>query len=73
LNAAGADSYPITAGTYIIVYVSQPDASTAENLQGWISYVLTDCQNLAEEVDFAPLPTNVQEKALAQVSEITAG
>jgi phosphate transport system substrate-binding protein len=73
LDAAGADSYPITAGTYIIVYVNQPDASTAENLQGWISYVLTDCQNLAEDVDFAPLPASLQEKALAQVSEITAG
>lgn len=73
LDAAGADSYPITAGTYIIVYVSQPDATTAENLQGWISYVLTDCQNVAEDVDFAPLPATLQEKALAQVSEITAG
>jgi phosphate transport system substrate-binding protein len=53
--------------------VSQPDATTAENLQGWISYVLTDCQNVAEDVDFAPLPASLQEKALAQVSEITAG
>jgi phosphate transport system substrate-binding protein len=73
LNAAGADSYPITAGTYIIVYETQPDATTAENLQGWISYVLTDCQNVAEEVDFAPLPASLQEQALAQVAKVTAG
>lgn len=73
LDAAGADAYPITAGTYVIVYEQQPSASTAANLQGWITFALTDCQDVAEGVDFAPLPTSLQEKALAQVDKITAG
>jgi phosphate transport system substrate-binding protein len=73
LNASGADSYPITAGTYIIVYVDQPDQSTADNLQGWITFVLTDCQDIAADVDFAKLPSSLQEDALAQVSKITVG
>ena len=73
LNAAGADAYPITASTYIIVYSTQPDETTASNLQGWISFVLTDCQGTAPSVDFAPLPASLQAKALAQVSQIKAG
>jgi phosphate transport system substrate-binding protein len=73
LDAPGAEAYPITAGTYIIVYEKQPDEKTAANLQGWITFVLTDCQDIAETVDFAELPASLQEKALAQVDKIRAG
>jgi phosphate transport system substrate-binding protein len=71
LNAAGAEAYPITAGTYIIVYAKQTNAGTAAALKGWINFVLTQGQELAPDVDFAPLPTNLQDKAIAQLDEIT--
>jgi phosphate transport system substrate-binding protein len=69
LNAAGADSYPITASTYVMVYVT-PTGGKAEAIKGWLTYLLTDAQELAPEVDFAPLPAGLQTKALAQIDKI---
>ena len=69
INAAGAESYPITASTYVIVYTT-PAGGKAQALKGWLTYLLTDAQELAAEVDFAPLPASVQEKALAQIEKI---
>jgi phosphate transport system substrate-binding protein len=73
LNASGADAYPITAGTYILVYTNQPDAGIGNALKGWISYVLTDGQALAADANFAPLPASLQQKALAQLDQIKVG
>jgi phosphate transport system substrate-binding protein len=73
LNAAGADAYPITAPTYVLVYETYSDQATVDNVVGWLTYLLTDAQDLAADVDFAKLPTSLQEKALAQVAKITVG
>jgi len=73
LNAAGADAYPITAGTYILVYTNQPDAEIGNALKGWINYVLTDGQALAADANFARLPSSLQSKALAQLDQIKIG
>ena len=70
LNAAGADSYPITAGTYIIVYSTISNPTQASAIRGWLNYVLTEGQTLAPEVDFAPLPTSLRDKAIAQIALI---
>ena len=68
LNAAGAEAYPITAPTYVIVYTT-PSANTAA-IKGWLTYLLTGAQDLAKDVDFAPLPTALRDKALAQITQI---
>ena len=73
LNAPGADSYPITAPTYILVYTTYSDQTMVTNIQGWLTYVLTEGETLANAVDFANLPSSLQEKALAQVDKITVG
>ena len=70
LNAAGADAYPITASTYIIVYSTISDAAKASAIRGWLNYVLTEGQTLAPEVDFAPLPTSLRDQAIAQIAQI---
>ena len=68
LNAAGAETYPITAPTYVIVYTT-PTANTAA-IKGWLTYLLTDAQDLAKDVDFAPLPAGLRDRALAQITQI---
>ena len=73
LNADGADAYPITATTYILVYATYPDQTMVDNIKGWVTYVITDAQAYAADVDFAKLPTNVQEKAMAQIDKVTVG
>ena len=68
LNTAGMDSYPITAGTYVLVYTTP--ASNAKAIKGWLTYLLTDGQDLAKDVDFAPLPAALRDKAIAQIAQI---
>lgn len=68
LNAAGADTYPITAPTYVIVYTNS--GASAPLVKGWLTYLLTEGQDLAGDVDFAPLPPALRDRALAQIGQI---
>lgn len=73
LNAAGAESYPITAPTWILVYTQQPDEATANAVKGWLNFILTDGQELANSVGYAALPATLATKAIAQLDTITVG
>jgi phosphate transport system substrate-binding protein len=70
LDAAGDDSYPITAPTWIITYVNQTDKAKGAALKAFLTFLLTEGQEFAEDVDYAPLPPSLAEKALAQVDKI---
>ena len=70
LNAEGADAYPITAPTWILVYKNQPDKVKGEAIKSFLRYVVGAGQELAEDVDYAPLPTALQQKAVAQIDGI---
>jgi phosphate transport system substrate-binding protein len=71
LNAAGADSYPITAPTYLIVKPKYDDPKKAELVKEFVKYVLGDGQALAAEVQFAGLPESLKTKALAQLDKVS--
>jgi phosphate transport system substrate-binding protein len=73
LDAAGADAYPITSPTYLLVRTTYADQQTADNVKGFLTFVLTDAQDLAEDVAYAKLPDSLREKALAQLDQITVG
>ena len=73
LDATGADAYPITAVTYVIIYQTQPDAGIGNALKGWVNYLLTDGQDLAAGADFAKLPSSLQQQAVAQLGQIKIG
>jgi phosphate transport system substrate-binding protein len=70
-NQAGADAYPISAQTYIIVYRDLSyvkDPAKARALVGFLKWSLTDGQKLATEMTYAPLAELVQKKALDAVN-----
>ena len=73
LNATGADAYPITATTYVIIYQTQPDAGIGNALKGWVNYLLTDGQDLAAGANFAKLPSSLQQQAVTQLSQMKIG
>jgi phosphate transport system substrate-binding protein len=73
LDATGAEAYPITTGTYVLIAAQQKDATVAANLKGWITYLLTDGQALANDVDFATLPASLATQAIGQLDKITVG
>ena len=72
LNASGDGSYPITSPTWIIVYKKQPNAATADALKGWLNFILTDGQTFSKTVGFAALPPDLAQKAISQLSQISA-
>jgi phosphate transport system substrate-binding protein len=68
--APGAGSYPITAQSWVLVYASQANANTAKMLQAYIGYLLGAGQQLLPSLNYAPLPSSIDQKAEAQLSKI---
>jgi phosphate transport system substrate-binding protein len=58
-DAPGADSYPISSFTWILVYQHQQDAGKGKKLVDFLNWALTDGQALAPPLDYAPLPAEI--------------
>jgi phosphate transport system substrate-binding protein len=69
LDATGAASYPITSPTYILARTTY-DAKKGDALKAFLNWLLTDGQQYAASVNFAKLPTELQQKAVAQIAKI---
>ena len=67
---SGAQSYPITYQSWDLVYQSQSSTNTAAMLKAYIGYLLGDGQKLLPTLNYAPLPSNIQQQAQAQLSKI---
>ncbi len=70
LNEPGADAYPITSPTWIIVYAKQTDATKGLALKNFLTFALNDGQGLAESANFAKLPDTVRQQAVAQLAKL---
>jgi phosphate transport system substrate-binding protein len=68
--SSGATAYPITYQSWVLVYEKQSSASTAKNLKAYLGYLLGDGQKLLPGLGYAPLPSNIDQKAKAQLSKI---
>ena len=73
LDSSGATAYPITSATYVIVYQKQTNTQLGNALKGWLNYLLTGAQALAQPANYAPLPSSLQQKAIAQLSQLQIG
>ena len=66
----GAGSYPITYQSWDLVFQSQSSTNTAAMLKAYIGYLIGDGQKLLPSLNYAPLPSNIQQQAQAQLSKI---
>jgi phosphate transport system substrate-binding protein len=73
INAPGADAYPITYQTWVIVYATQADAAKGALVKSYLTYLLNEGQGLLSDLDYAPLPKSLQDKAVAQLEQIKTG
>ena len=73
INAAGDDAYPIASYTYILAYVDQKDAAKGQALVSFLYWALTDGQKEEKAIGYAPLPDQVDQKAIAELHQITTG
>ncbi|HEX4398189.1 MAG TPA: phosphate ABC transporter substrate-binding protein PstS [Trebonia sp.] len=71
--APGAQAYPITAQSWILVYQKQPNANDVALLKAYIGYLLSSQgQALLAPLGYAPLPSSLDAKAQAQLSMLTS-
>jgi phosphate transport system substrate-binding protein len=67
----GATAYPVTYQTWDLVYANQPNANDAKLLKAYIGFLLGQGQSLLPQLNYAPLPSNIDSMAKAQLSKIT--
>jgi phosphate transport system substrate-binding protein len=72
VDEPGADSYPITYQSWDLVYASQPNANDVAMLKAYLGYLLGAGQQLLGPLNLAPLPSSIDQSAVAQLSMITA-
>ncbi|HVI37917.1 MAG TPA: hypothetical protein VM684_16905, partial [Gaiellales bacterium] len=59
VNGAGADAYPISSFTWIIVYQQMRDREKARQIADFLTWAIHDGQRFAAALDYAPLPAAV--------------
>jgi phosphate transport system substrate-binding protein len=72
VDEPGATSYPITYQSWDLVYAKQPNANDVKLLQAYLGYLLGQGQSLLTSLNLAPLPSNIDSLAKAQLSKITS-
>ncbi|MBC7976960.1 MAG: phosphate ABC transporter substrate-binding protein PstS [Myxococcales bacterium] len=70
LDPQGDTAYPITYQSWVIVYAKQTQAAKGATLKAYLKYLVTDGQAQLKELDFAPLPKALADKAVAQLDKI---
>jgi phosphate transport system substrate-binding protein len=68
----GADAYPITYQSWVLVYAMQSSANNAAMLKAYIGYLIGDGQATLTQLGYAPLPANIDTMAKAQLDKITS-
>lgn len=70
LDSKNAAAYPITAQSWCMAYVNPKDKARGEAVKAYFKFMVTDAQKLLPEIDFAPIPKSLQDKALAAIERI---
>ncbi len=73
VNAPGAQAYPISSFTWLLVYQRQTDAVKGRKLVDFLKWSLSDGQGVAGSLDYAPLPSSMATKLAERVGTITVG
>lgn len=71
-NATGAQAYPISSYTYILLYKNQKDAGKGKALVDFLWWGIHDGENFAKDLQYAPLPSDVVKKAEAKINLVTS-
>jgi phosphate transport system substrate-binding protein len=70
-DAPGADAYPISSFTYLLIYPHYTDKARGEAIIKFLKWALHDGQKYAPDLKYAGLPAAVVQKEDAQIEKIT--
>jgi phosphate transport system substrate-binding protein len=68
-DPAGDQSYPISCMSYALVYARQP-AAKGRVIADFLRWVVTDGQRFAADLEYAPLPADLQGKAAKRLDAV---
>jgi phosphate transport system substrate-binding protein len=71
VNANGANAYPISSFTWLLVYRTQTDAAKSKKLLDFVRWALTDGEKSAAALDYAPLPASMSKQLLKHIGTVT--
>jgi len=69
-NAPGKDAYPISSFTWLLVPVQAKDPAKGKILSDFLSWMVTDGQNMTTALSYAPLPENVAAKVKEAIKQV---
>ncbi len=69
-DQAGANSWPISASTFILMPKKVPDAAAASEALKFFAWAYANGAKAAEALDYVPMPANVQKLVESKWSEI---
>jgi phosphate transport system substrate-binding protein len=70
VNAPGANSYPISSFTYLLVYENQPDPTKGKKLVDFMRWMYSTGQQSAASLDYAPLPPALAQRLTDRLQTI---
>ena len=73
VNAPGAEAYPISSFTWLLVYQRQQDSAKGKKLVDFIRWALTEGEGSAAALDYAPIPEAVSKQLLEKLASIQVG
>lgn len=73
VNAKGAQAYPISSFTWILVYEREPDAAKGKKLLDFLNWALTEGESEASALDYAPLPEAMSRTLIERLKTVKVG
>jgi len=73
VNAPGANTYPISSFTWLLVYEAQPDATKGKHVVDFMRWMYTTGQQSAAALDYAPLPAALAQRLVDRLGTIRIG
>ena len=69
-NASGADVYPISSFTYLLIPVKSADPAKGKVIKDMLSWIVKSGQSEVESLSYAPLPQSVVDNVLKAIYAI---
>ena len=66
-NAPGADAYPISSFTYLLIPAKPTNPANQKTLKDMLNWIVTSGENEVSSLSYAPLPSNVADKVLKTI------
>jgi len=69
-NPPGKDAYPIASFTWLLIPATSKDSNKGKILHDFLSWMVTDGQQMTSALTYAPLPDNVAAKVKEAIKQV---